>query len=139
MGGDISDSVLDRAACAGTADKTILAPVFTSPVATQATILKNHPARKGGSISSSKILTRKIHRGGRRGTQRKKAEEWKEFTKAEPRIGWKVGVGNRRDSCPLDARSGDRTSCLHTVSRGLESPASFATPAKNLFAKDRIG
>ena len=32
--------MVDDTACAGTADKTILAPVFTSPVATQATRLK---------------------------------------------------------------------------------------------------
>ena len=42
-------------ACAGTADKTILAPAIHIPGSHPGHQTKNHPARKGGNISSDEI------------------------------------------------------------------------------------
>ena len=41
--------------CAGTADKTILAPAIHIPGSHPGHQTKNHPARKGGSISRDEI------------------------------------------------------------------------------------
>ena len=86
--------------CPGTADKTILAPVFTSPVATQATRLKTILPERLARFQAD-FFTRRFHHGGHGGAQRKKAEEWKEFTKAEPRMDADEGSGIAAIPVPL--------------------------------------
>ena len=65
-------------ACAGTADKTILAPAIHIPSSHPGHQTKNHPARKGGSISRVEI--------------KKKNEE------RDPQISRIFADGKRRDS-----------------------------------------
>ena len=111
--------MVDDTACAGTADKTILAPVLTSPVATQATRLKRILPERLARFQADCFEVREgifftaegagVRRGRGRRSRKNLRRQYRGWTGM---YADRIGVGNRRDSCPLDVRSGDRARCF---------------------------